>query len=274
MAVALASFLAGVACTPALIQARGVVFTSGARLSPEVERLEAAHGWTLALLEAISCRLGDYRIATPSAVGWEPPPPPSVGSESRSGYCRYPGSVTPSPGTGGWGNQHLRLVQDPSIHVHTVPDTVETYPWETLDIEGDTARVRLMPEHPDSHTSYTVYAFLHLVHRQGRITEWLPEAEAARGLVLERAIVERMAETWLLGRSAFNLEPQPAMDALLRASESGYLDAFLLTARPGEFAEERARWLAEDPDGPERYRRWFRMEFGTEPPAPGGGGGP
>jgi hypothetical protein len=267
-AAALTILLACVACAPALIRARGVVFTSGARMSPEVERLEAAHKWTLAVLETISCRVGDPRIATPSAVGWEPPSPPPGVSGIRSGYCRYPGSVIPAPGRGEWGNPHLRLVQDPSVHVHTVPDTVETYPWETLDIEGDTARVRLTPEHPDSHTSYTVYAFLHLVHRQGRIEDWLPEARAADGLALERAIVKRMAETWLLGRSAFLLEPHPAMDALLRASESGYLDAFLLTARPGEFAAERARWLAADPDGPERYRQWFRTEFGTEPPAP------
>jgi hypothetical protein len=182
--------------------------------------------------------------------------------------------VIPAPGRDGWGNQHLRLVQDPSIHVHTVPDTVETYPWESLEIDGDTARVRLAAAHPDWHTSYAVYAFLHLVERQGRIGDWLPEAEAARGLALEKAIVTRMTETWLLGRSAFNLEPHPAMDALLRASESGYLDAFLLTARPEEFAEERARWVAEDPDGPERYRRWFRAEFGTEPPSPANGGKP
>jgi hypothetical protein len=274
MTGALAVLLPCAACIPTLIPARGVVFTSGARLTPEVERLEEAHAWTLALLEAISCRVGDHRIAPPSAVGWEPPLLPLGVTEGRSGYCRFPGSVTPTSGRGEWGSPHLRLVQDPSIHVHTLPDTAATYPWETLDIEGDTARVRLTPEHPDSHTSYTVYAFLHLVHRQGRIEAWLPEAAAAEGLALESAIVERMAETWLLGRSAFMLEPHPAMDALLRASESGNLDAFLLTARPGDFAEERARWLAEDPDGPERYRRWFRAEFGTEPPAQSGGGNP
>jgi hypothetical protein len=274
VAVAVAALLACVACTPALIPARGVVFTSGVRLSPEVERLETAHEWTLALLEAISCRLGDPRIATPSAVGWETPLPPSVVTGGQSGYCLFPGSVVPGPGSVGWGNQHLRYAQDPSIHIHTVPGAVEAYPWESLVIAGDTARVRVMPEHPDFHTSYTVYAFLHLVHRQGRIEDWLPEAEAAEGLALESAIVKRMAETWLLGRSAFNLEPHPAMDALLRASESGYLNAFLLSARPAEFAEERARWLADEPDGPQRFQQWLRTEFGNETPGVFAGGSP
>jgi hypothetical protein len=231
------------------------------------------HDWTLALIESISCRMGDPRIATPSAVGWEPASGPVVGVV-QFGYCRYPGSVTPILGPLGGGNDHLRFVQDPAIHIHTLPHSVETYPWETLDIQGDTARVRVTRALPDLHTAYTVYAFLHLVHGQGRIEAWLPEAAEAEGLALERAIVKRMADTWLLGRAAFNLEPHPAMDALLYASESGYLDAFLLTARSGDFPEERERWLAEDPQGPERYREWFRSELGEEPPGAGGGEDP
>jgi hypothetical protein len=246
-----------------------VVFDSGARLDADAQRLDAIHEWTRSVIESISCRVGDDRVPTPSVVGWDPPPPFVPTGELRFGYCLYPGSVTPDFAPAGYGNTHLRSVQDPAIHVHTVPDRVDAYPWASLAIEGDTAQVRVTRTHPDLHTAYAVYAFLHLVHRQGRIEAWLPEAAEADGLALERAIVRRTADAWLLGRSAYQLDPHDALDALLYASESGYLDAFLLTIRPEDFPEELERWLEENPQGPERYRQWFRSELGYDPPGPG-----
>jgi hypothetical protein len=56
------------------------------------------------------------------------------------------------------------------------------------------------------------------------------------------------------------------MDELLSASEAGYLDAFLLTARPEEFADARRDWLRENPGGLDAYRTWFTASFGREPP--------
>jgi hypothetical protein len=156
--------------------------------------------------------------------------------------------------------------QDPTIHISVVPGASDVYPWETLVIQGDTARVQVPRAHPDIRTSYTVYAYLHLMDRQRRIERWLPEAAGATGFELERAIVKRVADVWLMGRASFYLDPHRPMDELLHASEAGYLDAFLLTARPNEFADARREWVKENPGGLEAYRAWFTSTFGREPP--------
>jgi TonB family protein len=49
-----------------------------------------------------------------------------------------------------WVRFPVRFVQDPAIHVHTLADTADRYPWETLVIQGDTARVRLTALTPNT----------------------------------------------------------------------------------------------------------------------------
>jgi hypothetical protein len=147
-----------------------------------------------------------------------------------------------------------------------VPGDPDAYPWQTLVIEGDTAQVGVARTHPDVQTAYTIYAYLHLLEAQGRIERALPESAGAEGYLLERRIVERMVDAWLVGRAGLGIDPFVPMDELLYASEGGYLDAFLLTARPRAFPEAREAWLAANPGGLEAYQSWYRATLGREPP--------
>jgi hypothetical protein len=105
--------------------------------------------------------------------------------------------------------------------------------------------------------------------RTGRLEEWLPEAADAEGYALERAMVVRMADSWLLGRAIFDAQPHQLMDELIYAKEAGYLDAFLFTVRPDDFEEEREAWVRQNPGGIEEYVAWFRQTMGGDPPGLG-----
>jgi hypothetical protein len=70
----------------------------------------------------------------------------------------------------------------------------------------------------------------------------------------------------LLGRTSYDAVAYDPLEELLYSNEAGYLDAFILTARGEEFAEEREAWLREDPEALERYRQWFLETFDREPP--------
>jgi hypothetical protein len=165
-------------------------------------------------------------------------------------------------------NDFRRKLQDPRAHVVTVPGEEHYYPWETLVVQGDTARVRVLRSHPDVGTPYMVYAYLHLMERQGRIAEWLPEAEGDVGFRLESEIVERVVDTWLMGRASQLVDPYGPLDELMYVREAGYLDAFLMTTRTDEFVAERARWMRENIRLLEEYRAWYRGTWGREPPGP------
>jgi hypothetical protein len=163
-------------------------------------------------------------------------------------------------------NEDDNITNDPTFYVDAVPADQETYPWETLVLQGDTARYQYSRSNPDVLTSYNVYAHLHLMKKLGRLQPWLPEAANADGFELERAIVKRMADSWLLGRAEYDAQPQPLMDQLVYASEAGHLDAFILTARPNDFADAKATWVAQHPQGLQEYRDWFVKTFNQEPP--------
>jgi hypothetical protein len=100
----------------------------------------------------------------------------------------------------------------------------------------------------------------------GRQEEWLPEAPEAAGYELERAILSRAADAWILGRAVYNTVPYGPLDELAYAKEAGFLDAFIFTARPSEFAPARAEWVRANPGEMERYRDWFLETFNREPP--------
>jgi hypothetical protein len=166
------------------------------------------------------------------------------------------------------------IEQDPSFLIDTQPDARALYPWETLEIiranRMDTARVHFQRTAPDIVTAYQVYAHLHLMREVGRIDEWMPEAAEAEGWALERAIVGRMTDVWLLGRAVYDLTPYVLLDRLIYAQEAGQLDALLLTLRADEFAEAREEWLAANPGADEAFRAWYRETFAEDPPSPTG----
>jgi hypothetical protein len=164
--------------------------------------------------------------------------------------------------------QDEAIEQDPTFWIVNVPAEQDTYPWETLVLQADTARYQHARSNPDVAGAYNIYAHLHLMKKLNRLSEWMPEVanEAENSYRLERAIVERMADSWLLGRSVFDAQPHPLMDELIYAKEAGHLDAFLFTARPNDWAPEREAWVREHPQGLEEYRAWFRQTLGGDPP--------
>jgi len=159
------------------------------------------------------------------------------------------------------------IERDPTFMIETVERDTPAYPWESLYIVADTAKIALeMRKSPEASTAYMIYAHLHLMNAMNRLDEFLPGASGAEGYVLERAILARVSDVWLYGRGVFNAVAYDPLEELLYSNESGYLDAFILTARGDEFGEERQRWLQDDPEALERYRAWFVETFEREPP--------
>ena len=159
------------------------------------------------------------------------------------------------------------ISEDPGFMVETGMAAEEVYPWEELAFAGtDTVKVRLDPRASDARVVFEIYGHLQLMARMGRQEEWLPEAPTATGYDLERAILSRVSDAWLLGRTTFDTQPYAPLDELIYAKENGYLDAFIFTARPEEFAEARATWARSKPGEAEAYRQWFLQAFSREPP--------
>jgi hypothetical protein len=93
-------------------------------------------------------------------------------------------------------NENIEL--DPTFLIDGVPAARQRLPWESLTIEGDTARIEYDRAHPDIVTPYNIYAHLHLMKRMNRVADWLPDyagdarvRAARRGDVLARGGVPR-----------------------------------------------------------------------------------
>jgi len=138
--------------------------------------------------------------------------------------------------------------------------------------QGDTANVSAQAI-PGIQWPYTIYAHLHLMAAQNRLDRWLPEAAGASDFELERAILARVSDSWLYQRSIFDAPPYGILDELMYSKENGYLQAFILTARPDAFVEARRDWLAADPGAQESYVAWFRRAFERDPPGARGATG-
>ena len=159
------------------------------------------------------------------------------------------------------------IVEDPTFMIETRPSTDEVYIWDELEIvEGDTVRTPVNAGAPESRFVHEIYAHLHLMVDMGRQDEWLPEAPDAVEYALERAILARVSDAWLLGRTVFDVAPYGPLDELIYANEAGFLDAFVFTARPSEFALARAEWARANPGESDRYRDWFLETFNRDPP--------
>lgn len=167
-----------------------------------------------------------------------------------------------------WVNRAETTVrEDPSFVLsHSfVPEP--RYPWETMElVPGDTVRIAYERSAPDTQTSYWMYAFLHLMREMNRLVAWFPETETMEGWELERFIVGRTADSWLLGRSSFDTHPYRLLDHLIYAQDAQMLDAFLLHLRGEEFPEAREAFLSENPDGFDELARWWRETWGEELP--------
>jgi hypothetical protein len=162
--------------------------------------------------------------------------------------------------------EQQNIVEDPSFLVITSPVVAEPFPWEGMVIGKDSVTVRTPLGVSDVSLVYQIYGHLHLMVTMGRQEEWLPEAPDAVGYDLERAILARVADAWILGRTVFGTVPYGPLDELAYAKDAGFLDAFIFTARPGEFAASRAAWVRENPGETDRYRDWFIDTFNREPP--------
>jgi hypothetical protein len=163
--------------------------------------------------------------------------------------------------------EDVNIVEDPSFWVHDLrPARDEPYPWEGMRIQGDSVWVPLPPTYPDTRLVFHIYGHLHLMVEMGRQELWLPEAPDAVGYDLERAILDRCADAWILGRTVFGTMPYGPFDELAYAKEAGFLDAFIFTARPDDFAATRTEWARANPGESDRYREWFLDTFSREPP--------
>lgn len=161
--------------------------------------------------------------------------------------------------------QQENIEFDPGFWIITVPRDTPAYPWESLYMSSDSATYGMENGYGDANQIYQIYAHYRLMKKLGRIDEFLPGGSELDGFAFERAIVERVAEAWLLGRAVYQAVAYEPLEEILFAHESGYLDALILTTRGDEFEEEREAWLKEDPEGLERYRRWFMETFDREP---------
>ena len=162
--------------------------------------------------------------------------------------------------------EQTNIQEDPSFWVIDDLTTEAVYPWEGLRISTDSVWVQVDARAIDARLVHQIYGHLHLMVHMGRQEEWLPEAPNATGYELERAILERAADAWLLGRTTFDTAPYAPLDELVYANEAGYLDAFIFTARPNEFAADRAAWARRNPGQADEYREWFLSSFNREPP--------
>lgn len=158
------------------------------------------------------------------------------------------------------------IENDPSFLVITNPVLDEVLPWDGLVLGNDSVTVQVPLGAPDTRLVYEIYGHLHLMVQMGDQEEWLPEAPDAVGYPLERAIVDRIADAWILGRTVFDTAPYGPLDELAYAKDAGYLDAYIFTARPDEFSATRGDWARENPDEGDRYRDWFLETFNREPP--------
>lgn len=213
----------------------------------------------LGLLAALTIGLGGCGAANPQI----PPPRPIV---IHSGV-RINADQEHMQEVNDWVTRAQRtIVEDPSFWVITEPRTEETYLWEGMRVSNDSVRVQVDVGAPDTRLVHEIYGFLHLMATMDRQEEWLAEAPDATGFDLERAILERSAESWILGRTVFDTAPYGPLDELAYAYDAGFLDAFIFTARPDEFADARAEWARANPERSDEYREWFLDTFNREPP--------
>lgn len=162
--------------------------------------------------------------------------------------------------------EQANIVNDPSFWVVSNSTVSETFPWDGMRVAQDSVILNMPLGGRDGQLVYQIYGHLHLMVEMERQEEWLPEAPEATGYELERAIVDRVADAWILGRTVFDTQPFAPLDELAYAKHFGFLDAFIFTARPDEFGSARTEWARANPGRTDEYRDWFLETFNREPP--------
>lgn len=159
-----------------------------------------------------------------------------------------------------------RIDLDPEFLIRLEEFDQPTYPWANLELEGDTASLGLLPSAPDAETPYLIYGFLRLMDQWDTLATVLPEAQGTSGYDTERAIVHRVAEVWLLGRSVFDTQPYGPLDELVYAQDYGFLDEFIFATQGERFADEAEAYYSASPGREAEFRDWFRRTFEADGP--------
>jgi hypothetical protein len=164
--------------------------------------------------------------------------------------------------------QLVEIERNPTFLIRIIQENTAHYPWSTLELTGDTAQVTVQQGQADTETPFLLYAHFRLMAERGpsALEPWLPEAFETTGFPLERAILERIADVWLLGRSVFDTSPFGPLDELVYAREAGFLDEFIYAAQPDRFATEGAVFTEANPDREAAFRGWFQRVFEREGP--------
>lgn len=163
------------------------------------------------------------------------------------------------------------IERNPGFLIRLLQEDRPVYPWQTLAISADTAQLSVQRGYGDAETPFLIYAHYRLMAERGELNRWLPEAfpeegPAAAGLDLERLMLRRIADLWLLGRSVFDTTPYGPLDELLFSNEAGFLDEFIFATQPGRFEAEAEAHFAANPDRADAFRRWFLRAFEAEGP--------
>jgi hypothetical protein len=161
--------------------------------------------------------------------------------------------------------------RNPSFLIRILQEDRATYPWQNLELIGDTAQVTVEQGQGDAETPFLVYAHFRLMEERGELEPWLPEAfpeegPPLEGFARERAMLVRIADLWLLGRAVFDTTPYGPLDELLYANETGFLDEFIYATQAERFAAESAAHFAENPGRADEFRQWFQRVFEADGP--------
>jgi hypothetical protein len=159
-----------------------------------------------------------------------------------------------------------RIDLDPDFLIRIEEQRQAWYPWDTLELIADTAEVSLASAAPDAQSPYMIYGYLKLMESWGELPEILPEVAQQDAYGVERAIVSRVSDVWLLGRSVYDTHPFGPLDELVFSKEAGYLEDFILATQGERFAEEAAAYRTANPGRAAEYAAWFRRTFAADGP--------
>ena len=164
---------------------------------------------------------------------------------------------------------HLEDIdRNPSFLISLDRQVNAAYPWTTLDIRGDTAHIAVERTAGDAQTPFLIYAHLRLMQERDELGEWVPEVreQTLSALETEEAILEYVADVWLLGRSVFDTQPHGPLDELIYARDRGFLRPFILATQPDRFDDERAAFAEENPEWEAELTDFFQRTFERDGP--------
>lgn len=164
---------------------------------------------------------------------------------------------------------HLEDIdRNPTFSIRLDRQVATAYPWDTLDLRGDTVFIAVERTAGDAQTPFQIYAHLRLMDQRGELDQWVPEVEGRvlSGLGAEEAILEYVADVWLLGRSVFDTQPHGPLDELIYARDRGFLTHFILATQEERFAAEREAFQAENPEWEAELTDFFQRTFERDGP--------